>query len=339
MLTENEVFIEDIEYIKSTITKDITSSSFLITGACGMIGTMLSFALIQAGAKVYGVDISSERAKERFSEYINNGSFVFINCDITKPLSFDFDVDYIIHAASNAYPKAFEVDPVGTMLQNFFGTKYLLDYAAEKKARLLYISTGEVYGQYSGEDFNENSYGWIDVLNPRSCYPCSKRAAETLLASYVKQYGADALTVRLSHTYGLTATAADTRASTEFLRCGAAGEDIVMKSKGEQVRSYTYIADCVGAVLFILFNGVCGEAYNVAFESGIISIRDMAQLIADLSGVEVRFELPDEAQAASFNPATRSVLNAGKLSQLGYEAHYDIYEGIKRTLRALKTEI
>lgn len=336
MLTENKIFIEDIEYIKSTINKDITSSNFLITGACGMLGTMLSYALIKAGAKVYGVDISSERANERFREYMDNGSFVFINCDITNPLPFDFDVDYIIHAASNAYPKAFEVDPVGTMLQNFFGTKYLLDYAIKKKARLLYISSGEVYGQYSGEDFNENSYGWIDILNPRACYPCSKRAAETLIACYVKQYDADALIIRLSHTYGLTATAADTRASTEFIRCGAAGEDIVMKSKGEQVRSYTYIADGIGAALFILFNGTRGEAYNVAFESGIISIRDMAHLIAELSGVEVRFELPDEAQAASFNPATRSVLNANKLSELGYEAHYDIYEGIKRTLQALK---
>lgn len=336
MLTENKIFIEDVEYISSVINKDIAGKRVIVTGACGMIGTMLSYALIKSGAVVYGIDISEQRAIERFKDFIELGSFVFINCDITKPLQLDCDADYIIHAASNAYPKAFELDPVGTMLQNFFGLKYLLDYSTKKNARLIYISTGEVYGQYSGEDFKEDSYGFIDVLNPRSCYPQSKRASETLLASYVKQYGTDAVIVRLSHVYGLTATSSDTRASTEFIRSGAAGENIVMKSKGEQVRSYTYIADCVAATLFVLFNGTAGEAYNVAFENSIISIRDMAELIAQICGVEVEFQIPCDSQKASFNPATRSVLDGGKLSKLGYKGHYDIYEGIKRTLQALK---
>lgn len=301
-----------------------------------MIGTMLSYALIKAGAIVYGLDISEERAAERFGEYIKNGSFIFINRDITKPLDLDFDAEYIIHAASNAYPKAFEIDPVGTMLQNFYGIRSLLDYSVERGSRLIYISTGEVYGQYSDSDFTENSYGYIDILNPRSCYPSSKRASETLLAAYVKQYGANAVTARLSHIYGLTATAADTRASTSFIRSGVAGEDIIMKSKGEQVRSYTYIADCAAAILFILFKGECGSAYNVSFENSIISIRDMAELIAKICNVSVKLELPNEAERASFNPATRSVLDASRLHALGYTGHYSIEEGLARTIEALR---
>lgn len=335
MLTENRIFIEDIDYISSTITQDINAKHFLVTGACGMIGTMLSYALINAGAVVYGLDISEKRANERFSKYIDDGKFIFINADITKPLCFENDVDYIIHAASNAYPKSFELDPVGTMLQNFYGIKSLLDYSIDKSAKLIYISTGEVYGQYSGEDFTEQSYGYIDILNPRSCYPSAKRASETLLASYVKQYNAQAVIARLSHVYGLTATASDTRASTAFIRNGIAGEDIVMKSRGEQVRSYTYIADSAAAILYVLFNGQNGEAYNIAFDNSIISIKDMAEVIAEVCSVEVKFEIPDEGEKASFNPATRSVLDGEKLRRLGYIGKYDIKKGIRRTVDAL----
>lgn len=338
MFIQTRVFSEDVAYCAEIAGKEFQGKNVLITGACGMIGTMLCHAFLRAGAVVYGLDISEERARKRFLQWMEESRFVFVEHDITEPLILNSSVDFIIHAASNAYPKAFELDPTGTMLQNFTGVKYLLDFATKSMARLLYVSSGEVYGEGNGTDFEESYSGFIDILNPRACYPSAKRASETLCASYHTQYGTDVVIVRPSHIYGLTATEADTRAATQFLRAGAAGKDIVMKSKGEQVRSYTYIADCVAGMIFVLKNGISGEAYNIANEKSVVSIREVAEIIAEICDVRIRFELPDDAEQRSFNPVTRSVLSSKKLKALGFEGKYDIYGGVERTVRALKRD-
>lgn len=336
MFINNKIFKEDIKYISDTISPhSFQNKSILITGACGMIGTILCYSLIKAGAKVFGMDISEERMEERFE----NQDLTFIKHDITKPFNISEKFDFIIHAASNAYPKAFDTDPVGTMLQNIWGIKYILDYAALNNSRVLYISSGEVYGQSEGNDFDELYSGYIDILNPRSCYPCSKRAAETLCSSYIKQYSVDAVIARPSHVYGLTATPSDTRASSEFIRNGVSGNDIIMKSSGSQVRSYTYIADCAAAILYILQNGICGEAYNIAFSKSVVSIREMAQMIADICKVKIKFENPNISELNSYNPSLRSVLCGQKLKDLGFECRFDMYNGLKRTIEALKGEV
>ena len=339
MFTDSTVFKNDIKYISGLIGEGLKGKTVAVTGVCGMIGTVLAYALLDADCTIIGIDISEERAHDRFDKYIKDGRFRFFAQDITKPFEIKAHCDYIIHAASNAYPKAFELDPVGTMLQNFMGIKYLLDYATKHNARVLYISTGEVYGQSDGSDFNESYSGYVDITNPRSCYPSSKRASETLCASYVKQYGTNAVIVRPSHVYGLTATAADTRASTQFIRAGVEGRDIVMKSKGEQVRSYTYVADCAAAMLYVLQYGNKGEAYNISNKNSVVSIREMADIIADICNVKVRFEIPDEAEKASYNPVTRSVLSCDKLAELGFEGRYDMRMGLELTIKALKENV
>ena len=337
MLTESSVYNEDLKYICSYIGKELNGKTVLITGVCGMIGGCIADAILTSDydIKVIGLDINEDRAKIRFADYRNTDSFVFKTQNISEPFELQMNCDYIIHAASNAYPKAFDEDPVGTMLANFDGVRHLLDYARMHKARVLYISSGEIYGQGDGRDFTEDYSGYVDITKPRSCYPSSKRAAETLCASYHKQYGVDVVMVRPSHVYGLTATAADTRAASQFVRDAVAGKNIIMKSKGEQIRSYTYVADCVAAILFVLQYGISGEAYNIAYENSAVSIRQMAEIIAELCDVQVVFELPSEDEQASYNPVTRSVLSGEKLKKLGFIGHYSIQDGLRRTVEYL----
>ena len=186
------------------------------------------------------------------------------------------------------------------------------------------------------DGFSESDYGWLDPMLPRACYPESKRAAETLCASYAAQYGVDALVARLCHVYGPTFTPTNSRADAQFLRKALAGEDIVMKSAGSQVRSFCYVADAVNALMTLLAKGESGQAYNVANRNSVASIRQYAETLADIAGVKVVFDLPPEMEKAGYTKITRAVLNPAKLEGLGWSARYDLREGLTETYNCCK---
>ena len=222
------------------------------------------------------------------------------------------------------------------MQANLLGTIRLLEYLrAQGGGRFLLLSTGEIYGENPTlpEGFSEGDHGWVDSMQPRACYPESKRAAETLCAAYAAQYGVDALAARLCHVYGPTFTASNSRADAQFIRRALAGEDIVLKSAGTQVRSFCYVADAAAALLTLLQRGEAGQAYNVANRNSVASIRQYAETLADIAGVRVAFDVPPEVERAGYTRVTRAVLNPGKLEALGWRPRYDLRAGLEQTFR------
>ena len=127
----------------------------------------------------------------------------------------------------------------------------------------------------------------------------------------------------------------DTKAISQFIRKGIAGEDIVLKSAGTQYYSYTYVSDAVSGLLYVLLNGENGEAYNIADERSDIMMKDLAAIIAGVAGKKVVFEIPDAVEAAGYSTATKARLDGKKLKKLGWDAKYSINEGIKRTIEIL----
>ena len=123
----------------------------------------------------------------------------------------------------------------------------------------------------------------------------------------------------------------------QFIRKGIAGEDIVLKSEGTQYYSYTYMADAVSGLLWILLAGESGEAYNIAEEHSDIMLKDLAAIIAGIKGKKVVFELPDAVEAAGYSKATKARLNGQKLLKLGWKPKYDIKSGMERTIRILES--
>ena len=323
----------------------LRNASLLLTGATGMVGAciadMLGLANERLGLNlhIYALCRNENRAKERFSHL---SCVEVIACDLTKPLSGLPKADYILHAASNAHPLAFSADPVGTMQSNILGAMNLLDHLVSTGGRrLLFVSTGEIYGENPDvkDGFSEDSFGKIDPMNPRSCYPESKRAAETICASYVRQFGADAVVARLCYIYGPTIAPDNSRADAQFLRKALAKENIVMKSEGTQMRSYCYVADAAAALLTILLRGEAGHAYNVAHRGGEHTIREYAQTLAGLAGVALEFDLPPEHERAGYSTVTRAVQNPAKLEALGWKATTVLNEGLGHTLEILTKEV
>ena len=339
----NAVFKEEYSNVLSILNSDIDklkNKSILITGANGLIGSyIVDFLRYLNSEKSYNISIyAMSRSAEKLEKRFGIGSGVnIVEQDLNKPLNQKIECDFIIHAASNAHPRAFSQDPVGTMKTNLLGTMNLLELALENKAKFLYISSGEIYGSNIDHDFTENDLGIIDTKESRSCYPESKRAAETLCMAYNSQYGIDVNVARLCYVYGGTITDTNSRADAQFLRNAIGGEDIVLKSKGLQKRTYCYVADVVSAILVILLRGKSPEVYNVANPDSIVSISEYAQTIADIAGVNLKFELPDDIEAKGYSKAANSILDSTKLQkELCWKAFYGIKEGLTQTYNAIK---
>lgn len=337
----NSIQMSEFEEIyKNFNFESLKNKSILITGANGLIGSYLIDYLTYLNSqqeyniKIFAMSRSLEKLKNRFFERPN---LFYIEQDLNKPLSVDEKFDYIIHAASNAHPLAFSKDPVGTMKTNLLGTINLLDSIKDNQnTKFLYISTGEIYGNNVDKAFTENDCGTVDSKLARSCYPESKRAAETLCMAYSQQYGTYTNVARLCYVYGPTITQDNSRADAQFLRNALDKKDIVLKSAGSQRRTYCYVADVVSAILTILTKAPSMEVYNIANKNSIVSIKEYAQTLASLAGTNLQFEIPDEVEKRGYSKSADSILDASKLSQLGWFPQYDIKSGLEHTLKIKK---
>lgn len=348
-LYNNEIYQHDIESVANfEELNKLTGSKFLITGATGMIASVIIDILMyynntiidsSKGIHIIAVSRNEAKARERFAAYWDSGFFTYLSQDISQYLPELGDVDYILHAASNTHPRAYATDPIGTITANVTGTYELLSYAAEHHCRrFLCFSSVEIYGENRKDvdKFDESYLGYIDCNTVRAGYPESKRLSESLCNAFAAQKGQDFVIGRFSRVYGPTMGQEDSKAIAQFIRRAAAGEDIVLKSEGNQLYSYTYVVDAAAAALYLLLYGKSGEAYNVADEKSEITLKELAQILADAAGSKVIFELPDAVERAGYSTATKALLDTGKITALGWRASTPIKEGLEKTVRILR---
>lgn len=346
MYKANEVYQRDLREALGTV-KDwerLSGSTFLITGASGMIASFLIDLLfcanetMQTDIRVYAMVRDKTYAERRFRSLLGHSGFHMIVQDVCSPPALEEKADYIIHMAGDGYPEAFRKRPVETMLPALVGTWQLLEYARKwEGTRFLYVSSGEVYGAMEdrGDGFRETDSGYVDPMSSRSCYPSAKRAAETLCVSYFTEYRVDAVAVRPSHVYGPGSSGKDNRASAQFFRDVLEGRDVSLNSEGKQLRSYLYVADCVSALLTVLMKGNGGEAYNVANPESRATIAEFARMTADLGGQKCIFRGAQEGERKEMTPISLAVLNSDKLQELGWRGAYPVSRGIRHTLEIM----
>ncbi|MBQ6131757.1 MAG: NAD-dependent epimerase/dehydratase family protein [Selenomonadaceae bacterium] len=350
MFTKHEIYAADIAGIanENLPWEKLAGKTLLLTGASGLIGTVIVDALMKKNrddnlnVKICAAGRNEKIAKERFADYFGDKNFEFVKLDVNAPIEADFPVDFIIHAASNTHPLLYSTDPIGTVTTNILGTHNLLEFGRKKKiSRFVFVSSVEVYGKaLNAEDiFTEDYCGYINCNTLRAGYPESKRASEALCQAYISQCGIDTVIARLSRIYGATMRLNDSKAMSEFIMNGVRGEDIVLKSQGVPRFSYCCATDAASGILYSLLNGKCGEAYNVADSSEILSLREIAEYISSLAGRKVVFELPDAAQAKGFSNAVNGIMSNDKLRALGWSPKDDTRSGVRKTIEILKTII
>lgn len=341
-LLKNKDYLKDVQTIADLDLdwEKLANKTVLISGASGMIGTFLiDVFMAKENIRVLAMGRNEEKAKERFSSYWNSKNFRFIRHDINQPFACEENIHYIIHLASNTHPLAYSNDPIGTITTNVLGTYHLLELACNKSIeRFVLASSVEVYGEnrHDCDKFKEDYCGYIDCNTLRAGYPESKRVSEAMCQAYMKQKNLDVVIPRLSRVYGPTMLMSDSKALSQFIKKGIHGEDIVLKSEGTQFYSYSYVADAVSGMLYVMLCGKKGEAYNIADSNSDITLKDLAKMIADINGKRVIFEIPDDNEKAGYSTATKAILDSSKIKSIGWKSLYPINIGIERTISILK---
>jgi len=335
----NKILQEDIKQwvARFELADELAGSTFLITGATGLIGSCLIHALLNMNKGVHIIAPVRNRVKaERLFEQSAN-LIDWIECDLTTyNYSKVSKVDYIVHCAAPTSSKYFIVNPVETIDIIYHGTATLLDYARTHAPKgFVYLSSLEVYGsELPSTIIEEDVQGYWNPLLVRSSYPIAKRCAENLCAAYAAEYNVPVCIARLTQTTGAGIARDDNRIIAQFARLAANGDDIVLHTTGESARPYCYTMDCISAILYILLRGKSGEAYNVANEDTYISARMMAEYLRDHvnSSIHVRIELSDGSEYA---PVSKLHLSVEKLKALGWQPQYGLKEIFERLIAYL----
>lgn len=349
-LLENEIYLKSIDYALNEFQElfsKFRNKTFMVTGATGLIGSTIIDLLLVANerfdldATIYALSRDEKKIQERFDSVYSFANFNAVKYDANDELNIDLkgSIDFVIHAASNASPNLYNDFPVETMKSNFLGMMNLLELVRQQKkedSKVVYVSSSEVYGQITGTlPLKEEDTGQVDILNPRSSYASSKRATETLCASYYKEFGIKSVIVRPGHIYGPSAKESDNRVSSLFVRKVLKGENIIMKSNGTQIRSYTYSLDCAIATLFSMVFGTPGQAYNISNANSIITIKEMAEIIAKATNTKVLYDIATTKETANFNPMENASLDSKKLEKLGWFGLFNAEQGFKNTIDVL----
>ena len=349
----NTVVMQDLERITSSELinwQRFNNKTVLISGANGMLPSYMVETLLFLNQK-YGYNVkvvalvrNLEKAKKVFADYEDNPKLEYLVQDVAEPIIYEGKVDFMVHAASQAAPSYYGVDPVGTFKANTLGTINMLEMAKKNNVEgILYFSTGSVYGDIPGEKvlLDENMPGNVNILEVRNCYAESKRAGENACVCYNYQYQVPTKIIRIFHTFGPKVNLNDGRVFSDFCKNILNNENIVLKSDGSAKRSFLYVADAVIAYFKVLLDGEEAKAYNVGGdESHEISIKDLSELLVRLypeKNLKVIIDInKDDLTYAKMKTPQKQVLpNLDRIHSLGWVPTTSVRDCFKNTIDAL----
>lgn len=339
------IYDDCIQIIKENDMEKLRNKTFLITGASGMIGSYVSFVLKVLNDD-YGMNIKillNVRNENKLSDELRNNSMVtIIKQDVSKPFNIDEPIDYIVHAAGPASPKIMKDYPFETNVANTVGTYNTLMLAKEKKVSgYLFVSSREIYGEPMDnmELFTEDGLmGQVNHLIPRNGYAEGKKAAENMCVCMKEEYGINTKIVRLAHTYGPKMSIYDGRVQADFLKNVLNSEDIIMKSDGSSIRTYTYISDAINAIFKVLLSSN-DMVYNISDDKEI-SIKELAEVLVSLSNGNSKLVIKvDNTFVKGSSSFKKGILSNEKIKkELNWYPKYDVYGGFRRTINYLREE-
>lgn len=340
-----QILIDDVNAFAESfeLSESLRGKTFLITGATGLIGSVMIKCLLALnrkwalGIKVVAVIRDMDKAKTVFADEFSDIEFKKLNLNEITISAIGTDADYIVHLASPTASKYFVEHPVETLRTAVEGTTYVLEYAKNAGVKgMVYASSLEVYGSNDTDEWlDEKFQGYVNPVEARSSYNIGKRAAECLCHAYAEEYGVPVMIARFTQVFGAGISESENRVFAQFARSIIQGSDIEIHTQGLSAKPYCYTADAVSAILYMLLKGKIGDAYNVANKDSFISIRDMAFMLKDSFNPNISVSIcPKENQG--YAPQTKLKLNTAKIEALGWQPRYNLHQMFERLLLFLK---
>ena len=302
--------------------------TILVTGGAGFIGSHLVERLLRDGHRVLAVDNFFTGRHENLAHLKGDRNLVVITHDITEPLDIAELVDEVYNLACPASPKAYQEDPVKTVQTNVLGAINVLEFARERKIRILQASTSEVYGDPLEHPQRESYWGNVNPLSPRACYDEGKRCAETLFMDYHREYGVDIRIIRIFNTYGPRMAPDDGRVVSNFIVQALAGRDITIYGEGTQTRSFQYVDDLVAGMVRMMEQNEFIGPVNLG-NPGEFTIKELAEKVISLTGASSA--LAHEALPQDDPKQRKPDISIAK-QKLGWEPEVTLDQGLIPTI-------
>jgi len=299
----------------------------IVTGGAGFLGSHLCDLLLKKGHEVICID-NLVTGNTRNIEHIQSDRFTYLKHDITKPIYFGDQIDYIFHLASPASPVDYLELPIQTLKVGALGTYNMLGLAKEKNARFFLASTSEVYGDPLVNPQTEEYWGNVNPIGPRGVYDEAKRYAEAITMAYHRYHKVDTRIIRIFNTYGPRMRINDGRVVPNFIGQALSGEEITVYGDGSQTRSFCYVSDEVEGIYRLMMSD-----YALPVNIGNPeehTILEFARIILGMIGGDSKIvfkELPED------DPKQRrpDIKKAREL--LGWEPKVGLQEGLRETIK------
>ena len=344
----NKIIKEDINVIINSFSgwDTFQDKTILISGANGFLPAYLVETFL-ALDRSYNISVialvrNRQKAEKRLGHLLGDPHLKLFVHDVSEPFDLDDKIDFIIHAASQASPKYYGVDPVGTLSANVSGTMNLMKLAQKNNVEsFLFFSSSEVYGQVQPHEIpiRENTFGYLDCAQVRACYGESKRMGENICVSYHTQYGVNAKIVRPFHTYGPGMAMDDGRIFADLVANIVNRQNIVLKSDGSAIRPFCYLADAILGFITVLVKGENGQAYNVGNPDEEHSILELSNILIDMyPELGLKVIVNNGAAGTSYlkSPVMRNSPDIAKIKQLGWSPKVSVQDGFRRTISSFQ---
>ncbi|WP_246067250.1 NAD-dependent epimerase/dehydratase family protein [Paenibacillus koleovorans] len=311
----------------------------IVTGAAGFLGSHLCKQLLHLGCEVVGLDNLSTGRMENVADLEGVGAFRFLLCDIADAAVLNLEetegAHEIYHLASPASPKFYREMPLQTIAANTVGTRHMLELANKHKAKLVYTSTSEAYGDPKVHPQHESYRGSVHTWGPRACYDESKRLGETICYEYFKRFQVEVKVARLFNTYSAGLRNDDGRVISNFVNQAIEGEAITVYGDGSQTRSFCYVDDTIrGLIRMMEADNATGEIINIGnpVEHSVLEVAKLVKRLAESSSAITFLPLPED------DPKVRSPVIEKAEFLLGWRPEIDLVEGLTRTIEAYRND-
>ena len=308
--------------------------NIVITGGSGFVGSYLCEKLINDGHEVIVIDNLLTGSTENIKNLMDNENFLFVEHDVQDHIEIENKVDYVLHFASAASPKAYTEHPVNTLKAGSVGTINTLGLAKKHNAEYLLASTSEVYGDPLISPQNEEYWGNVNPNGERSMYDEAKRFAEAAVATYSRSYDLKTKIVRIFNTYGPRMQLNDGRVVTNFITQALRNENITIYGDGSQTRSFSYVEDTVAGIISLM-NSSEYDVFNIGNPTEM-TVGELAEKIIELtdSTSEIKYlELPND------DPKQRKPDITKAKTKLNWEPKVNLDEGLAKTITWVEEQL